>query len=147
MKKPVMNNGILYDKIENILNNDSELILEDTAWITAYEPYSGTYFHTSPALLLWAELQLNKELHRLGEVSVGYFLKLLGLPRCDEYNGVGWTMESMMNKWHDDCSACWINIFNHHVLKDHIPQVSDPLADNDYYELFYLEDPETLEDD
>lgn len=145
MKKPIMNNGLLYDKIESVLNNDAELIQEDNTWITAYEPYSGTYFHTSPALLLWAELQLNKELHRVGAVSVGYFLKLLGLPRCDEYNNVGWTMESML-QWHDD-GGCWINIFNHHVLKDRITQISDPLADNDYYELFYLEDPEALEED
>lgn len=145
MKKPIMNNAILYDKIEAVLNSDAELIQEDNSWITGYEPYTGTFFHTSPTLLLWAELQLNKELHRVGRVSFGYFLKLLGLPRSDEYDSVGWTMESML-KWHGD-GACWINIINHHVLRDHIPQISDPLADNDYYELFYLEDPDAFEED
>ena len=136
MKKPIFNNELLFERIEEKLNNDQDILEEDQAWITCHEPYTGTFFHTSPSLLMWAEMQLNKEYHRKGIVSFAYFLKLLGLSIASEYEHIGWIGEAGMT---------WIEIFNHHVIRDHI-HTTDPLAEQEYYELFYVQFPGELED-
>lgn len=136
-RKPIFNNELLFERIEEKLNNDGDIIMEDNTWITCYEPWTGTYFHTSPSLLMWAEMQLNKEYHKKGVVSFGYFLRLLGLSIADGHDHVGWIGEDGMK---------WIEIFNHHVIRDHVHPAEDPLAEQEYYELFYIQEPVDLED-
>lgn len=137
-KKPIFNNDLLYERIEEVLNNDADVIQEDMTWITCYEPFTGTYFHTSPSLLIWAEMQLNKEYHKKGVVSFAFFLKMLGLTFASEYEDIGWIAEETMT---------WIDIYNHHVIKDHVHPAEDPLAEQEYYELFYIHDPVYLLED
>lgn len=137
-KKPIFNNDLLFERIEEVLNNDADIIQEDMTWITCYEPFTGTYFHTSPSLLMWAEMQLNKEYHKKGVVSFAFFLKMLGLTFASEYEDIGWIAEDTMT---------WIDILNHHVIKDHVHPAEDPLAEQEYYELFYIHDPVYLLED
>lgn len=60
-----------------------------------YDFYSGRYFESTAADVIWAEYEVNRALATYGGVGLNEFYNFLGLDELPEYNEIGWSVGQM----------------------------------------------------
>jgi len=66
-----------------------------------YDFYSGRYFESTMADVIWAEYEVNRALATYGGVGLNEFYNFLELEELPEYNEIGWSAGQMDEMyWH-----------------------------------------------
>lgn len=91
--------SIARDHYENTEESESPLF---------YDEYSGRYFNASNETVLRAEYEMNKRISTNGGASLNEYYELVGLPKTDYGEYLGWSSDQMAEMYWDN----WI-YFNH----------------------------------
>ena len=97
---------------------------------------SGRYFEVTPEKLVEAEHELNKRLITTGYACVNDFYELLGIPKMDYGNKLGWTTYAY-GRYYDGCNE--IEFYHHPMTLDDgleytmLYFVTEPTIDYDNY--------------
>ena len=115
-----------YDADETNLNNDEKRLF--------YDMYSNRYFRATNETVLRAEYELNKLLSQDGAVYLNDLYTLLGIPKVDYGDYIGWSAAQMYEMYSDS----WIHFTHEFAKLDDdlecvILQVTDPMPDFDEY--------------
>lgn len=84
------------------LDDDKELF---------YDFYSGRYFESTKATILWAQYKTNRSLFVNCSVGLNEYYEFIGLEQLPEYDSFGWTCSLMEEVYHHP----WIE-FNHEEI-------------------------------
>lgn len=76
-----------------------------------YDFYSGRYFESTKATMLWAQYETNRSLFVNCSVGLNEYYKFIGLEQLPEYDSFGWTCSRMEEAYHHP----WIE-FNHEEI-------------------------------
>ena len=82
-----------------------------------YEPFSGTYFNTSPKTVAIAEYLVNKKFVERGYASLNDFYSYLNIPKSALGDAYGWSVESGIDAGYSDTGfesgpgmGAWLNV-------------------------------------
>lgn len=115
-----------YDAEEHKEENDEKRLF--------YDDYSGQYFRASNETILRAEYELNKMVSDGFGATVNDYFELVGLPKTDYGDYVGWESGQLYSHYWSD----WIHFTHQKVIMDDgleclIISMTSPLVNNDGY--------------
>lgn len=64
-----------------------------------YDFYSGRYFESTNADVIWAEYEANRAMSMYGGIGLNTFYDLLGLEELPEYEEIGWSAAQMADTY------------------------------------------------
>lgn len=96
-----------------------------------YDEFSGQYFETTMEKVLWAENQINRDLHLQGGAVLADWYSMLDIPEYDDGGLLGWSEGGNQSRYWQS----WID-FNHHkvVMEDGLECIIITMDQDPYLE-------------